>query len=380
MRAAGAGIPAFYTATGGGTLVQNGGMPMRYASDGSGEVVKPSPPREARTFEVEYGPKKGEVRSFVLEHAIHGDFALVKAWKGDTEGNLVYRKTARNHNPAIATAGNITIAEVEELVPAGSIDPDEVHTPGIYVDRIVQGEVNQKIIERLTLSGQGAEMGTNPTREAITRRAALELKDGDYVNLGIGLPTLVSNYVPEGVKINLQSENGMLGVGPFPEEGKQDADLVNAGKQTVTALPGASYFSADQSFAMIRGGHCDVTVLGTMQASANGDMANYLIPGKLVKGMGGAMDLVSSQSRVIVTMEHTDRQGKPKILEACTLPITGTRCVSMIITECAVFDVDPDGRGLTLLELNDGETVDSIRSKTAAPFKVSPQLGPFRRA
>ncbi|KAL1504646.1 hypothetical protein AB1Y20_008428 [Prymnesium parvum] len=215
-------------------------------------------------------------------------------------------------------------------------------------------------------------------RERIVRRAALELKDGDYVNLGIGLPTLVSNYVPNGIEIKLQSENGMLGVGPFPERGHEDCDLVNAGKQTVTALPGASYFSADQSFGMIRGGHCDVTILGSMEVASDGDMANYLIPGKLVKGMGGAMDLVSSQSRVIVTMEHTDRKGNPKVLKACTLPITGLRCVGMVITELAVFEIDTQKGKMVLTETAPGETVESIRKVTEADFEVSPNLREFR--
>jgi len=200
------------------------------------------------------------------------------------------------------------------------------------------------------------------------------LKHGDYVNLGIGIPTLVSNHVPDDVHITLQSENGMLGVGPFPTEGHQDCDLINAGKQTVTEVPGTSFFSADQSFAMIRGTHCQVTVLGSMQVAANGDMANYLIPGKLVKGMGGAMDLVASGSHVIVTMEHCDKKGNPKILPTCTLPLTGMKVVSTIITEKAVFEVLPESNGLKLTEYAPGETVESLRECTAAPFTVCENL------
>jgi 3-oxoacid CoA-transferase len=308
----------------------------------------------------------------------------VKAWKGDTEGNLVYRKTARNHNPAIATAGRITIAEVEELVPAGSIDPEEVHPPGIYVNRVVQGE-RMGLIERLTLADK--KFAFNPDeneadakRARIVRRAALELQSGDYVNLGIGMPTLVSNHVPDGVEITLQSENGMLGVGPFPTKGNEDCDLINAGKQTVTALDGASFFSADQSFAMIRGAHCQVTILGSMQVAACGDMANYLIPGKLVKGMGGAMDLVASGSRVVVTMEHCDKKGNPKILPSCTLPLTGWRVVSKIITEKGVFEVLPQGNGLRLTEVAEGETIDNIRATTAADFKVADDCKPMAQS
>jgi len=380
MRAAGAGIPAFYTRTGTGTLLQHGGLPARYSSDGHRRQVKDSKHRESAFFPVPGKP--GQEHEYILEHAISGDYAFVKAWKADTEGNLVYRKTARNHNPAVATAGKITIAEVEEIVPAGTLDPDMIHTPGIYVKRVVQGE-RMGVIERLTLadapsSFSPATSKADAMRERIVRRAALELQDGDYVNLGIGMPTLVSNYVPDGVQITLQSENGMLGVGPFPNSGDEDCDLINAGKQTVTALPGASYFSADQSFAMIRGGHCDVTILGSMQVAANGDMANFLIPGKLVKGMGGAMDLVSSGSRVIVTMEHTDKKGNSKILPSCTLPLTGRGVVSMIITEKAVFEVRRGvDTGLTLLEIAEGETIDSVRAATAAEFEVGAEVRPM---
>jgi len=339
-------------------------MPMRYAADGSGKVIRGSTPRPSQMF----GGKE-----YIMEEAIHGDFALVRAWKGDTEGNLIYRKTSRNHNPAIATAGRVTIAEVEELVPAGMLEADEVHTPGIFVDRIVQGP-SEKYIERLTLAGErSAADAMTPERERIARRAALELSDGDYVNLGIGMPTLVSNFVPEGVRIVLQSENGMLGVGPFPPRGEEDADLVNAGKQTVTALPGASYFSADASFGMIRGGHCDVTILGSMQVAANGDMANYLIPGKLVKGMGGAMDLVSSPAKVIVTMEHCDRKGNSKVLPTCTLPLTGAGVVSMLVTEFGVWRFSPEG-GMLMTEIAPGIDLDSVRAATRAPFSVVDNL------
>lgn len=343
IRAGGAGIPGFYTATGYGTPVAEG--------------------KEVRQF---------AGRHYILEEAIRGDFALVKGWKADWYGNVVYRHTAQNFNPLMATAGRITVVEVEEIVPPGELPPSAIHTPGIYVDRLIVGQF-EKRIEQRTLRAGGSEM---LTREQMAMRVAQELRDGDYVNLGIGIPTLVANYIPAGIEVMLQSENGLLGMGEFPDEATIDADMINAGKQTVTAQTGAAIFDSAQSFAMIRGGHVDLTVLGAFEVDVAGNIASWMIPGKMVKGMGGAMDLVAGAQNIIVVMTHASKNGESKLLPQCTLPLTGVGCIRRVLTDLALLDI-VDGT-FVLREVAPGVTPDEVMRKTAGRLIVADDVREMR--
>ncbi|KAL6851779.1 hypothetical protein J3F83DRAFT_772476 [Trichoderma novae-zelandiae] len=368
LRAAGAGIPAFYTPTGAHTLLQEGQIPIRNNPSG-GAPLENGHRRETRSF-------NGKL--YLMETALHGDVAIIRAWKADTAGNCVFRRTTRAFGPLMAKAAKLTIVEAEHIVPVGEIDPDDVHLPGIYVDRVVEATV-EKQVETLKLREEGpaaAAKAGSERKRTIARRAAKELKEGYYVNLGVGIPTMAANFIPKERTVWLQSENGLLGMGPHPTPEEVDADLVNAGKETVTFVPGASTFDSSESFGMIRGGHVDVSILGALQVSAAGDLANFMIPGKLFKGMGGAMDLVANpeNTKVIVATEHLCKDGSSKIVQQCSLPLTGARCVSTIITDLCVFQVDRELGTLTLTELAPGVTVDEVKRKTDAPFTVADDI------
>lgn len=366
IRSGGKGIPAFWTPTGANTLIHQGGFPVKF-KQGTKEVEIESQAKESREF---------NGKTHILENTIFGDVAIVRAHKADKAGNLQFRMAARNFNQDMATAAKIVIAEVDEIVENGQLDPNEVHTSGVFVDYIVQTQEKDKPIERLvTDSGEGINLGPgSENRVKIAKRVAQEMRDGDYVNLGIGIPTLVPSFVPEGVNIHLHAENGIMGVDGYPRPGDEDGDLINAGKESVRIGKGASFFSSSDSFGIVRGGHLACTILGAMEVSSRGDIANWIIPGKLLKGMGGAMDLVSCGSDVIVAMEHLAR-GRHKILEECTLPLTGKECTTLIVTEQAVFDFS-SGR-LTLKEIAEGFTLDDIKKNTGCEFEVVSQVGTF---
>ena len=336
LRAGGAGIAAFFTPTSAETVIAAN--------------------LETRDF---------NGIPHVLVPGIRGNVALVRAWKADTAGNLQYRMTEQNFNRAMATAADLVIAEVEEIVPVGSLEPEHIHTPGMFVDFLVQAHVTLELLGS-SASVKASIKRVDDARMHMAHRALLELKRGDVVNLGIGIPTLVADLITPDHGILLHTENGMLGVGPSPEDGGALEYPVNAGKIPVTALPGASYFDSADSFAMIRGRHVDVAIMGGLEVDEGANLANWAVPGKPLLGVGGAMDLASGAKKLIITMTHTNSDGSSKIVPSCMLPITARGSVDVIITDLAVFEF-VNGE-LVLTELMPGATLEDVRAKTTARF------------
>lgn len=337
IRAGGAGIGGFYTPTAANTV---------FAESAETRLIH------------------GEQQVFVP--GLRADVALIRARQADEAGNLVYRLTEQNFNKVMATAADLVIAEVEEIVPLGAIDPNRIHTSGNYVDALVAAKTS------LADLGTSADIrasgkAPDPLRLQIARRALAELQAGDVVNLGVGMPTLIADLITPQHGIIMHTENGMLGVGPAPETGGALDYPVNAGKQPVTALPGSSYFDSADSFAMIRGGHIDVAVMGGLQVDERGNLANWAVPGKPLLGVGGAMDLASGARRLIITMMHNNRDGSPKIVPECSLPLTAAAAVDLLITELAVFTFAAGE--MRLVELMPGVSLDELRAKTGANFR-----------
>lgn len=339
IRAGGAGIGGFYTPTSAGTLIAAG--------------------RETKII---------DNQEQVFIKALRGNVAFIRAWRADTAGNLQYRMTENNFNKAMATAADLVIVEVEEIVPIGEILPENVHTPGCFVDYLVEA--------KLTLEDLGSSASVSTSKKVdesrmnMAKRALAELKKGDVVNLGIGIPTLVADLINEQHGIILHTENGMLGVGPVPTDGGGAMDYpVNAGKIPVTALQGSSYFDSADSFAMIRGGHIDVAIMGGLECDQNANLANWAVPGKPLLGVGGAMDLAKGAKKLIITMTHTNPDGSSKIVPQCLLPLTASDVVDLIITDIAVFSY-PNGK-LTLIELMPGATLENVKEKTSAQFDIA---------
>ena len=339
IRAGGAGLGGFFTPTAAGTVLGKG--------------------RETKCI---------DGREHVFQPALRANVALIRAWSADTTGNLAYRMTEQNFNRAMATAADLVIAEIEECVPAGELPPEGIHTPGCYVDYLVPvktAEADLGSSASIADSGKKAD----DVRMKLARRALAELKPGDIVNLGVGIPTLVADLITPQHGIILHTENGMLGVGPAPESGGAMEYPINASKIPVTALPGSSYFDSADSFAMIRGGHVDAAIMGGLQVDEQANLANWAAPGRPLLGVGGAMDLASGAKRLIVTMTHASRDGNSKIVPECTLPLTAAGSVDVIITDLAVFRFC-EGR-LTLTELMEGASLEEVRSRTTAKFETA---------
>lgn len=339
LRAGGAGIGGFFTPTSAATPLAEG--------------------RETREL---------DGRTQVFQPAIRGNIALIRAWKADAAGNLQYRMTESNFNQPMATAADLVIAEVEHIVEVGDLDPNHIHTPGCFVDYLVEAHTSLEDLGS-SASIESSRKKVDPMRMAMAEEALAELKPGAVVNLGIGIPTLVADLITPEHRVILHTENGMLGVGPEPKSGGAMDYPVNAGKIPVTALPGSSYFDSPSSFALIRGGHVDVAIMGGLQVDQHGNLANWTIPGKPLLGVGGAMDLAYGANKLIITMTHKDRSGRSKVVADCTLPLTAAQAVDVLITDLGVFRF-ADG-AMTLTKTMPDISLEEIRANTDADFAVA---------
>jgi len=339
IRAGGAGLGGFFTPTSAGTPL-------------------------AESLET----REIDGQDMVFINPIKADVSLIRAWKADTAGNLQYRMTENNFNQAAATASALVIAEVEEIVPVGELDPNAIHTPGCFVDYLVQAHTSEEDLGS-SASVSGSAKKVDAMRMAMAQAVLDELQPGEVVNLGIGIPTLVADLITPESGIIMHTENGMLGVGPEPESGGAMEYPVNAGKIPVTALPGSSYFDSCTSFGMIRGGHVDVAIMGGLEVDEAGNLANWAVPGKPLLGVGGAMDLASGAKRLIVTMTHCNRDGNSKIKKQCALPLTAKGVVDVLVTEKAVFKFEE--QGMVLIKIMAGSSEEDIRANTEADFTVN---------
>lgn len=367
LYAGGAGIPAFYTKTGVGTVIEDGLFPIKYTKGNKKSIEIYSHGKEKRSF---HG------RDHLLEEAIITDYSLIKAWKADTMGNLVFRRTAANFNTVMAQCARVTVAEVEEIVPSGALDPDDIHVPAVYVHRLVKGEYYEKRLGTITnvRSGKTAkDVKKAAEREKIARRAAKEVSEGMYVHLGVGIPGLVAQFLDPNLRIMVHSDSGALGIGKYPEPGKEDSDIVNSGREPATLVPGAACFSSNDAMDIVRGSHLDLIVTGAFQVSQRGDLANWVIPGQYSAGIGASMDIVAGdRTRTIVTMRHMSN-GNKKLLSDCTLPLTGRRCVDVLITEMGVFDFTRENT-MTLVELSRDYKVSDVKEVTGCRFEIASDL------
>eukprot|EP01084_Bolivina_argentea_P130867 231031_1 len=365
LRAGGSGIGGFYTRTGLGTWIETGEFPMKYKKNGNNEIL----------IDILSIPKPKQIIDnieYLFEKPLKSDVSIIKTNICDEFGNCQWDATARNINPECAMAGKYTIVECDKIVPIGSFKPENVHLSGVFIDAIV--ETNEKKI--IEIMPDRKQKNISDKKLKIAHRAAKELHNGMIVNLGIGIPTLIPIIGnPNDMNgIWLHSENGIIGMGGYPNKGEESSDLVNAGKEATSLINGASIVSSSMSFNYIRGGHLDMVILGGMEVSQYGDIANWIVPGHIVKGMGGAMDLVAApNTKVIVCMEHCNKYGKSKIVKECKLPVTGKKCVDKIITDLCVFDVDYNN-GLTLIELMGDNTLDNVKKNTQCEFKISEKL------